>query len=140
MNEHEVCAALFFFFSAQETSPPTFTACGLVSGESIGLCFSCCLSPLLAVLSEFAALPLVPALEAQNRMGRWRSRGNYGKGTGLAPEHQHPDCPSPALPRCPPPPSSLGVSGRARLGEGGWVNIFKCLRYVLDIFSFKLER
>lgn len=110
-----MCCA-FLFFSAHKTSPPTFTACGLVSEKSIGLCFSCCLFP----LSEFAALPLVPALEAQNRIssGEGGGGGDYGKGTGLAPEHQHPDCPVPF------PPSNLEVSGRARWGGGagvGWL-------------------
>lgn len=128
MNEHEVCAALFFFFSAHKTPLPTFTACCLVSGESIGLYFSCCLSPLSAVLC-----PLFQP---------WKHRTGWGGGEAggiMGREQAWPL--STSILTAPRPPSSLGVSGRARLGRGrgGRVNIFKCLRYVLDIFSFKLE-
>lgn len=44
---------------------------------------------------------------------------------------------SPGAPR---PQAALESVVGLDWGEGGWVNIFKCLRYVLDIFSFKLER
>lgn len=64
-----MCCAFLFFLSAQQTSPPIFTAYGLVSGESTGVRSCCSLSLLSAVLSDFAALPLVPALGAKTRMG-----------------------------------------------------------------------
>lgn len=129
MNEHEVCAVLFFFslhikHLCQHSQPaalkwgkcrPMFPLLPLPALSCV--LRVCCFAPCSS-----------PGSSEQDQWGR--SGEDYGKGTGLAPEHQHPDCPVPL------PPSSLEVSGRARqdwagVRGGNQVNIFKCLRYVL---------
>lgn len=71
MNEHEVCAVLFFSLHIKHLSQHSRPE-ALKVGKVQACISPVCLSLLSSVLSlEFVALPFVPPLEAKNAIGHW---------------------------------------------------------------------
>lgn len=81
VNLHEwtwhVCCAFLFFLSAHQTSPPTFTACALVSGES-AVCVSAVASACSQLCSQGLLLCPCSSPRSREQDGVWGGGGIRG--------------------------------------------------------------